>query len=506
VPIVISCFRGSREVGAGVGVGVALLVATLLVITGCARSITGTAGPVAAELPAASLPLDSGELALATVFATVRTWDMCAVHDVAAAASVTGYLPDELAPYVSLDTCKMQLKQPGGVNRWELTFSLSPVEPTGGTVPITVGGAQLPQVGYSSEASCSYSRPIGPDGEQAWGLTLTAFNVSANRPPCDVARDYAIAVAQRLMSPPLRSEGRTSPALTIGGSDPCAVAAELVPLLAAGAPVVPENVRASLSGAYGCSVAVPTNEGTPQAQDIRASVELGVDSETLEGAVVAGRPATNQSLGTDCALTFQASDFELAGNPGLPPTYETAQVTGDCEAVQGLADAAAQALQRSPQPAGPVEGAVVLGDLDVPPTPQQAGAPFDPCTVAGWAGYPPELQPSQLKIPAPMEVSPDSGYAVGCSFNTGPMFSSLVWGMPGGAFSADPAARPGSVPTQFGGKPGVEQTNTMERGEPVCYSAVQLANGIAAMSTVLPSGDPCAVNRPILEQVASRVP
>ncbi|GAA1255135.1 hypothetical protein GCM10009609_18020 [Pseudonocardia aurantiaca] len=484
-----------------------MVAAVLLLVTGCAQTVTGAAGPVAgAKQTAAALPLDADEQALAAVFATVRTWDLCAVHDVQAAASVTGYTPDELLPSIGLDTCRLRLKQPDGVSEWELTFSIATVQPVDGAAPIALGATQLQQTGYSSEATCSYSYPIGPDGDRPWGIEVTSYNVSANRPPCDVARDYVNAVGQRLVSPPLRTQGRTSPAPALGGTDPCALAAELVPVLADGAPVDLAESRANLSGPYGCSIGVRIGEGAADLTDVWAAVELSVASEPLKGAVVAGRPAAHMSLGSDCILTFQSSDFTVQGNPGFQPTYETAKITASCDQVQRVAEAAAQALGTPAAPITPVGGALALGDLDPPPSPEQVGAPFDPCTIVGWDGYPQELRPTQPKIAAAMPVTPQSGYSVGCSFNTGPMFSSLVWGTPQGAFSADPAARPGAAAAQFSGKPGVEQRGTLERGEPLCYSAVQLATGIAAMSTVLPSGDPCAVNRPILEQVAARVP
>ena len=63
----------------------------------------------------------------------------------------------------------------------------------------------------------------------------------------------------------------------------------------------------------------------------------------------------------------------------------------------------------------------------------------------------------------------------------------------------------GAVAKQYAGKPGVEEVSTNSAGQPTCYSAVQISQGIAAMVTVLPS-DPCRANRVVLEQVAQKVP
>jgi hypothetical protein len=127
--------------------------------------------------------------------------------------------------------------------------------------------------------------------------------------------------------------------------------------------------------------------------------------------------------------------------------------------------------------------------------------------VGGWQAYPAEVQPPAPREPVPMTVGTDDPFAVGCKFNAGDMFSSLVWGMPSDdGFSADPAARPNGVRAQFGGRAGAEERITEEAGGETCFSAVQLSRGIAAMVTSVPGFDPCAVNRAVLDQVARKVP
>ncbi|OLT14223.1 hypothetical protein BJF78_19670 [Pseudonocardia sp. CNS-139] len=312
-----------------VAAGAVLLAALFVLVTGCTQTVTGVAaaaGDGAAR--SLALPLDAEDRALAEVFEVARTWDICAIHDIGAAARVTGYTPDEVLPYIGLDTCRVQLKQPDGPSRWELTIGLSTVIPTdGGGPPIAAAGVPMPQVGHASEATCGYSYPIGPEGEYPWGIEVVSYNVSANRPPCDVAREYVDAVAQRLAAPPLRSEGRTDPGLSLGTTDPCVLAAALVPVLAGGAPPDPDGLRAGVDGPYGCSVGVRVADPAGGLSDARASVELSVGDDELAGAEVGGRPATGESLGSDCTLTFQAGDVEMTGNPGFAPTHETVQVT-----------------------------------------------------------------------------------------------------------------------------------------------------------------------------------
>jgi hypothetical protein len=276
-------------------------VALLLTIAGCAQSVPGTAGPVAAQLPAGGLPLEPDEQAAVALFAEVRTWDMCALHDIPAAASVTGYVPDEILPYAGLGSCRLTLQQPDGVSDWDLTFEVSRTRPADGGAPITIGGTQLPQVGYQSTMECAYSYPVGPPDAE-WGIELTASNVSPNRPQCDVARDYLNAVAQRLAAPPLRSAGATTPALSLPGVDPCSVAAQLVPVVANGAAVPREDLRADMDTPYECFVGVEIGTGTPQAEDVRSTVEFTVDSTVLDGGgTVAGRPAVIQQRAASTA-------------------------------------------------------------------------------------------------------------------------------------------------------------------------------------------------------------
>jgi hypothetical protein len=482
---------------------VVVLVAVAALVTGCSTPVSGAALPVAqpAAPPGGGLPLDRQQQRDAELFAQVRSWDMCAMHDVPAAARVTGFDPDELLPYREPGICRLVMKQRDGPAEWELQLDVFPLVLTPGGRSLDAGGAQLQQVRDSDDAQCAYSLPIGDRGDQRWGIEVSAYSVSANKSPCDVAGEYATAIAPRMTDPPLRSAGLTTPALGLAASDPCALAAAMVPILSGGE--TPDAVRVAVGvlEPFACDVTV-----TGHGAGVRGSVEFTLEAAGDVGAdAVAGFPAAREQVGKACKVVFAPSDVVLAGNPGMPPEVPAVEITGDCDQVDALADAAARALV--PAPHGPPgEQPLALGDLNPPPTAESTGAPFDPCTVVGWQDYPADVQPSTPRQPVPMDVRPEDPFAVGCKFNAGEMHSLLVWGMPDKTFSADPTARRGAAPAQFGGRPGAQELSTNgSNGAPDCYSAVQLARGIAAMSTTMP-GDPCAVNRAVLDRVAQRVP
>jgi hypothetical protein len=488
--------------------GAATAVAALAVlVTACSAPIAGTASPVGrpASTPGGGLPLDPEQQRKADLFAEIRTWDMCAMHDVEAAARATGFAPDALTPYRELGICRLVMKEPNGTSEWELQLDVLPVIPTeGGGQPLAVDGVELPQVRDNTESRCAYSLPIGPPGAEPWGVEISVFTLAGNKAPCDVAGEYATAILPRMTNPPLRRDGGTSPALDLAASDPCAMAAAMVPTLSGG--LAAENLEVADLEPFKCTVTVKDGDGV-LAPAARGTVEFTLASAgDLQGATVAGFPASRTELGIFCEMVFAPSDVQLQDEPDVAPDVPAVVTVGECDQIDALAAAAAGAITPAPE-GGPREDALALGDLDPPPTPESVGAPFDPCTVVGgWQAYPAEVQPPTPRQPAPAPVESDDPFEVGCKFNAGEMFSSLVWGMPStDGFSADPAARPNGVPAQFGGRPGVEE-RTSTAGRPTCYSAVEISRGIAAVVTSVPGFDSCAVNRAVLDQVAQRVP
>jgi hypothetical protein len=485
----------------------AALVALTALVTGCAGPIAGT--PRAAVAPTGGgLPLEPEQARLAELFAEVRSWDVCAMHDIEAAARTTGYPSDELLPASGPGGCLLVTTAPTGIGHWELRLDLTPMPPAAGD-PVDVAGVQMPQVdGAAGGGKCAYSYPIRPtgQGDEPWGIQLSAVSTFGDKAPCDVAREYATAIAPRLANPPRRSAGGTTPALDIAASDPCAVAAAMVPALADGGS--PGPVAVADLEPYKCGVRVDTTSGGA-VERRRASIEFALALvPDLGGATIGGFPGARSEAGTECQAQFAPFDTRISGNPGGTAIVPVVNVVGNCDRLDALATAAAGAIAPATTPPPRVD-ARTLGDVDPPPTAESVGAPFDPCTVAGgWQAYPAEVRPSEPVPGKAVIPGPEDPFVIGCKFNAHGMFSLLVWGTPTpDGFSADPAARAaGAVARQYAGKPGVEETSTNEgNGAPSCYSVVQLSHGIAAISTTL-FGDPCRVNRAILEQIARKVP
>jgi hypothetical protein len=296
--------------------------------------------------------MEPNQARLAEAFAQVRSWDMCAMHDVEAAARATGYGPDELLPYREPGICRLVMKAPNGVQEWELQLDVFPLVPTeGGGPPLDVGGVQMPQVRDSDDVRCAYSYPINSPGEgdEPWGIELSVSSIAGNKPPCDVAREYATAIAPRLADPPLRSAGGTTPALDITASDPCAVAAAMVPALAGGRPVDPGAVAVSDLEPYVCTITVDVPDGA-SVQRLRGSVEFTLASASAIGSVtIGGFPGASGRLGQSCEAQFAPFNTLLAGDPELSPTVPVVEVVGECDQLDALATAAADPGRRRPR-------------------------------------------------------------------------------------------------------------------------------------------------------------
>src|SRR5919108_46579 len=107
-----------------------------------------------------------------------------------------------------------------------------------------------------------------------------------------------------MADPPLRSAGSTSPALDITASDPCALAATMVPILAEGRTPGPDDVEVGDLGPYKCAIEVKPEDGVIEAE-ARGSVEYTmVPAGDVGGATVEGFPAVRSELGIFCRVVF----------------------------------------------------------------------------------------------------------------------------------------------------------------------------------------------------------
>ncbi|MBC8093040.1 MAG: hypothetical protein H7Y15_14085, partial [Pseudonocardia sp.] len=206
-----------------------------------------------------------------------------------------------------------------------------------------------------------------------------------------------------------------------------------------------------------------------------------------------------------CTVTRQASDATLLA-PSLPYLYrETLAVSAvDCSTARDLAETIEATL---PGPATAQTGAFALGSLEGFPIAADVGAPFDPCTTVGWSAYPADVRPEGIDPhPFPSPIEADTPYRVGCDYTSDAIASVLSWGPADGGYSVDPAERPGTA-TRFAGRPGLEDRSGPGQA-PLCLSTMQIGNGLAGVITVARSSqaDPCAVNRGVLETLASLVP
>lgn len=346
-----------------------MLAVLAAVLTACATPITGTPYPAApaGTVLGGGLPLEPEQQGLTALFARVRSWDMCAMHDIGAAERATGFAPDELLPYREPGICRLVMRERGGTDDWELQLDVFQVIPTeGGGPPLNVDGVEMPQVRDDDNTRCAYSYPIGaPTGsDEPWGIEVSVFSIADNKEPCDVAREYATAIAPRLADPPQRSAGGTTPALGIAASDPCALAATMVPLLSGGQPLDADALDVGDLQPYGCGVNLTVGDGS-NARRVNASVEFTITSAAdLGDTTVNGFPATRDELGINCKVAFAASDPLPAGDPELPPSVPTVEVVSGCDQIDALAAAAAGAIV--PPAGSPREDAQPLGDLDPP--------------------------------------------------------------------------------------------------------------------------------------------
>lgn len=456
---------------------------------------------------ASGLPLAPDQQAEARRLAVMRGWDYCAMHDLPAAEQITSSSPTSLHPYLGLDDCKLVLRQRDGTE-WELTLGVEVADPMRGSTPLKIGNVQLPQVGISpSDNECAYSYPLSTVGKLPLGIEINAHSFSPTKPICDVARDYARAVLPKLADPPTRDAGLTTPRLALAALDPCAVVAEVMPALTGGAELTPRNTQVQLGEPYKCEATWTDDKRSSGARNTRARVAAELDTEAggpqATTTTVGGRPAevTQQTLW--CRVTARATDFALSTDPTSKPYVEVLKLElPSCPAAVEQAERAVKLVKPAP-PAPP--NAQRIGDLNPPPSVSAAGAPFDPCVVPGWDAYPARLRPQPGSKPTAAPVAKDDPFKVACKYNYRGLFSMVVWGPESGRFTANPSARAGSTPMRFGTKPGIESRGiNAGNKQPLCYSAVALSNGIAAISTTYAT-DPCAVNRSVLGALSAKV-
>lgn len=461
------------------------VLTTWAAAVGCSAVVPGTGSP-AREVPVADLAFDDAQRALAEQMAILRTWDVCAVHDVAAAERRTGAVAFAVRPVRGYDGCEIALERAGDGALAYVTVEVARIA-RGSGAPLEVDGRRFVPVAPAAQAQgrpeCGYGREVA----LGWGVVVRGEVADDAAASCVLAGDYLADVAPRIDDPPLRAAAGTDPAFALGEQDPCAVLAALVP------------------GAGDITVDGPRVCAAPGVEVAFGLAQVEVDVEGVASIRPDGRVEVVDDAPDGCTVTRQAGDTTLLA-PSLPYLFrETLAVTAaDCATARAGLDTATL-----PGPALPAAGALTLGSLEGFPTADDVGAPFDPCATVGWSAFPAEVRPPGVD-PRPFPSPVDSGtlYRVGCDYSSDALAAVLSWGPAAGTYSTDPAARPG-VATVFAGRPGLEHRAVPGAGEaPLCLSTMQVGNGIAGVVTLAreTTADLCAVNRAVLETLAPLVP
>jgi hypothetical protein len=462
-------------------------VVAVLALAGCSATVPGIPAP-APDVPVADLPFDATQRIFAEQMAIFRSWDVCAVHDVGAAERDTGAVAFAVRPVRGYDGCEIALEDTADGALSYVTVEVAEIR-RGSGAPREVDGRSFPSVAPAPQAEarpeCGYGREVA----LGWGVVVRGEVADDPAGSCALAAAYLADVLPRIDDPPLRSAAGTEPAFALGEQDPCAALAA----------VLPDAATVTVTGPRTC--------GAPGVTVAYGLAQVEVDVPGVAAVVGGGRVEAVDDAPDGCTVTRQASDTTLLA-PSLPYLFrETLAVTAaDCTAARAGGDLV---LGSVPAPRAPAPGALALGSLEGFPTADDVGAPFDPCTTIGWSAFPAEVRPAGVDPhPFPSPIEADTLYRVGCDYASDALASILSWGPANGAYSADPAVRPG-VATRFGGRPGLEHRAAPAAGQaPLCLSTMQIGNGLASVITLARAtrADLCAVNRGVLEALAPRVP
>ncbi len=455
----------------------------VIALAGCSVTVVGTPSAVRSSL--AALPFDDAERIFAEQMAIFRTWDVCAMLDIAAAERATGAVAFAVRPVRGYDGCEVALEVAGTERFSYVSIEVGAVRPGGGAA-VGIDGRRFPAVAPAADsadrAECGYARPVA----LGWGVIVRGEVVDDTEASCALAQDYLADVLPRIDDPPRRATAGTDPAFALGAQDPCAALAAAVPTAA--------DVR--VTGPRRCAV-----------DDVEVGFSIAQVETDVPGAAgvrPGGRLESVHEAPGVCTVTRQASDTTLLA-PSRPYLYrETLTVSAaECATARELGEVIEVTL---PGPTTPQAGALALGSLEDVPAAEDVGAPFDPCATVGWSAFPADLRPDGVDPrPFPSPVDADTPYRVGCDYTSDAIASVLSWGPAGGGYGVDPAARPGSA-TRFAGRPGLEYRPV--RGPALCLSIMQLGNGLAGVVTATRGApaDLCAVNRGVLETLAPLVP
>jgi hypothetical protein len=204
-----------------------LLVPAVLMAGACSTVIPGTARPDAA-VPASAqdITYQNGFREFVDTLAKMRTWDPCAVHDIAGAEAATGGKRQYLVPTSTVNKCQLVLTHAGDDHQWAIdvatTFEiyLSRTYEAGNLGGTKVYRQKPPEANAPTfGVSCAFFFPV----QEPLGIKIdvqTTAKESQDR-VCSVADAYVTALLPKLKNPPLVSAGLTTPTISEYGKDPC---------------------------------------------------------------------------------------------------------------------------------------------------------------------------------------------------------------------------------------------------------------------------------------------
>lgn len=205
------------------------LLLPALVATACSTTVAGTATPS----PAAAVPTAAQDLTYQTGFrefvdtlARMRSWDPCAMHDVAAAEAATGGKRQWIVPTSTVNKCQLVLTHAGDDHTWSIdiatTFEgyLQQGYEQGDLAGTKIYRERPPTDGAPTfGVTCAYFLPV----QDPLGIKVDVQTTAkdSREKVCAVSDAYVTALLPKLKDPPLVSAGLTTPTISEYGKDPC---------------------------------------------------------------------------------------------------------------------------------------------------------------------------------------------------------------------------------------------------------------------------------------------
>ncbi|MFC4945714.1 hypothetical protein [Pseudonocardia sp. GCM10023141] len=205
----------------------AIAALSALCLTGCSTTVAGTAVPSTEPPPAPALTHQNGFREFLPTLTTMRTWDQCALHDIAAAEAATGGMRRTIVPTSTLNRCTLSLTHAGSDHTWSIDVeSVFDETLATGYERTDLAGTGLyrqkpPDEGTPAfGVSCSYFYPV----QEPLGIKITAQTTDKDTRDavCAITEKYVTALLPKLKSPPLTDAGLTTPMISLYGKDPCA--------------------------------------------------------------------------------------------------------------------------------------------------------------------------------------------------------------------------------------------------------------------------------------------